>query len=138
VSDALSRAAILAASDIKDELVPIPEWGGSIRVRGLTAAEYDAFEMSLFDPKTGKRNYWNMRARLVVLAAIDDDRGQLFTGGDADAEALGAKSVGPVDRLYEVVQRLCARRPEDLKALEGNSGAGPGGTSASSSPSGSA
>ena len=43
----LSRDAILQREDIKTEDVEVPEWGGTVRVRGMTGVQRDAFEASL-------------------------------------------------------------------------------------------
>ena len=44
VMPVLSRDEILAADDIQIELLEVPEWGGSIFVKGMTGAERDRFE----------------------------------------------------------------------------------------------
>ena len=43
----LSREDILKAEDLPTEEVPVPEWGGSVLVRGLTGRERDLFETSM-------------------------------------------------------------------------------------------
>ena len=43
----LTRDAILQATDLTFEDVAVPEWGGVVRVRGLTGTERDAFEASV-------------------------------------------------------------------------------------------
>ena len=45
----LSRDAILQREDIKTEDVEVPEWGGTVRVRGMSGVERDAFEASLIE-----------------------------------------------------------------------------------------
>ena len=37
----LTADALLAADDLKTEVVDVPEWGGSVRVRGLKKGEWD-------------------------------------------------------------------------------------------------
>ena len=37
----LNREQILAANDVKTRIVDVPEWGGSVIVRGLTSLERD-------------------------------------------------------------------------------------------------
>ena len=39
----LSRDAILQREDIKTEDVEVPEWGGTVRVRGMSGVQRDAF-----------------------------------------------------------------------------------------------
>ena len=43
----LSRDTILQREDIKTEDVEVPEWGGTVRVRGMSGVERDAFEAGL-------------------------------------------------------------------------------------------
>jgi hypothetical protein len=120
----LSRQAILAAEDLKTEDVPVPEWGGTVRVRTISAKERDAFEdsLSVGEGKARKTNIVNLRAKLVGLCCIDEGGARVFT--DADLEALGAKSASVVDRIFSVAQRLNGLTKEDVEALEKNSGAG--------------
>jgi hypothetical protein len=42
----LTRDAILQAPDLQGEDVAVPEWGGTVRVRGLSGAQRDAYEAS--------------------------------------------------------------------------------------------
>lgn len=117
----LSKSQILAAADLVTEDVEVPEWGGTVRVRAITAAERDAFETSVVGDGKGKRNLVNLRARLVALAIVDDAGQRLFS--DGEAEALGGKSGAAMDRVYAVAQRLSGLTERDVKELEGNSGA---------------
>lgn len=116
----LSREAILQAQDLPTEDVEIPEWGGTIRVRGLTGAERDAFEQSIVETrgKNTRMNLRNIRAKLVALTVVDEDGNRIFN--DEDAEALGKKSAAALDRIFAVAQRLSGLRPEDVEELAGN------------------
>ncbi len=55
--------------------LPILEWGGEVRVRGLTLAERIEFESVIDDDK-----FW--RCRLVAYAVVDDEDRNLFTLDD--------------------------------------------------------
>ena len=47
----LSREDIAQADDIVIEAVDVPEWGGTVLVKGMTGAERDRFEISMLaDP----------------------------------------------------------------------------------------
>lgn len=129
----LTKEAILAATDLKFEEVEVPEWGGTVRVRSMTGADRDAFEQAILDARDAGGKLPNVRARLVAAALVDDAGVNLFT--QADIEALGAKSIKALDRVYAVASRLNAIAPEDVEALEKNSGAAMSGASTSSSPS---
>jgi len=121
MSKYLTREAILGVSDLPTEDVPVPEWGGVVRVRTLTGAERDAFEGSIVE-KRGKKMVVksdNMRARLVALAVVDEDGNRLFT--DADVIALGKKSGAALARVFQVAQHLSGLTEDDVEELEKNS-----------------
>lgn len=113
-------AAVLGQVDLERETVDVPEWGVRVQVRGMTAAERDAFEQSTFEMrgKNVKLNLANARARLVAVCCVDDEGRRLFA--DGDVAALGQKSGKALDRLYAVAQRLSGLRKEDLEELAGN------------------
>jgi|TARA_R100000734_G_C3316578_1_gene109134 hypothetical protein len=112
----LDRDAILNVVDLKPEVVEVPEWGGSLYIRMLTASERDKFEASCVG--TGKKqNLTNIRARLVVLCACDEAGERLFT--DADAEALGRKSAAAVDKVFGACSKLNGFSSQDIEDLEG-------------------
>lgn len=113
---ALDRLSILTHDDRQLELVPVPEWGGEVYVRGITADERDAWELSMAEAKPGKSKV--MRASLVALATCDETGAPLFTR--ADVADLGAKAAGPVDRIFEVATRLARIGKKDVEDLEKN------------------
>ena len=116
----LSRDAILQREDIVTEDVEVPEWGGTVRVRGMSGVERDAFEASLIEQPeaNGKRrrkqqaatktNMANVRAKLCAWCIMDENGAKLFS--DADVVALGAKSAAALDRIYEVASELSGSR----------------------------
>jgi hypothetical protein len=130
-SKPLTKAQILAASDLKTEIVEVPEWGGSVTVRTMTAAERDTFEAGLVkgDGKARKTDFTNFRAKLVALTAVDPSGTRLFT--DAEADQLGQKGAAPMQRLFEVAQRLNGLSQADVDDLTKNSSAAPSGASPS-------
>ena len=118
----LSREAILSVADITVEQVAVPEWGGMVRVKGLTGAERDRFEAVLLQDKKRPNRleaYVNFRARLVVLSVVDENGNRLFT--DKDVAALGAKSAQALERVYQVASRLAGLNNEDVEELTKNS-----------------
>jgi len=120
----LTRDDILQAVDLKYEDVPVPEWGGVVRVRGLTGAERDAFEAGVVERqgKQAKLNMANIRARLVALVIVDGEGKRLFN--DADVAALGRKSGVALNRVFETAQRLSGITEADMSDLEKNSVSG--------------
>lgn len=127
----LTRKEILAAQDIKTQDVAVPEWGGVVRVRGLSGAERDRFE-STFITLNGTNatvTLEGMRAHLVAMTVIDEAGNLLFSPGDV--EALGAKSSGALDRVFTAAQTLSGLTKADVEALAKNSGSGPSAASTS-------
>lgn len=126
----LGREAILNAPDIETEDVAVPEWGGTVRVKGLTAGERDAYAESLLVGK-GKNREVRMldaHARLAAITIIDEDGNRLFSRNDIDA--LSAKSAAAIERVYDVAARLSGIEDE-IEDLAGNSEPGQSGDSLS-------
>lgn len=131
----LSKNEIFAADDRKYEDVSVPEWGGTVRLRGLTGSERDAYEASIEKQVGGKtvRDVRNFRARLVALAAINEDGTPLFEQNEV--AALAGRSSVALSRLFDAACRLSGITEEDTEALEGNSEPAQSGPSTSVSPS---
>ncbi len=119
----LTRDAILGASDIKSEEVRVPEWGGTVRVRGLTAAQRDQVEAQAVSRRGNNVdiNMANIRARIVAFTIVGDDDKPIFT--NADVKALGEKSARALDRVFEVATRLSGMGESDIEDLAKNSDA---------------
>jgi hypothetical protein len=117
----LSADHILQADDRQYEDVAVPEWGGTVRVRSLGAKERDAFEISIMTGKGKNRdvNMKNLRAKLVIYAAVNEHGNPLFTPDHIDA--LGQKNAAALDRVFTAAQRLSGLRPEDIDELTKNS-----------------
>jgi len=131
----LSRDDILKATDNEPEEVDVPEWGGSVLVRGMTGRERDAFEVSLLAPGRGGRRQVdpaNVRAKLVARCCVDDDGNRLFT--DADVAELGGKSAAAVDRVYAVAARLSGMGTDEQEELTRDFALADGNGSSSTSP----
>lgn len=118
--DLLSRSQILEADDQDYEEVNCPEWGGMVRLRSITGAERDAYEASCIVQKGNNRtvNMKNARAKLIVLMAVDQHGTRLFS--EDDIRALAKKNARPIDRLFDVCQRLAGISEEDMDQLTAN------------------
>jgi hypothetical protein len=121
----LTRDAILSADDLQYEDVNVPEWGGTVRVRGLTGRERDAFEASLVKQKSGKGSIdlSDVTSKLIARTVVDEEGQRLFT--DLDIKGLGAKSGVALNRVFAVAQRLSGLSDADVDELVGNSEADP-------------
>jgi len=123
----LTREAILAATSLPTEEVPVPEWGGTVVVRGLDGEGRDEFEASTVTVRgnVGVRDTANIRAKLAARCIIDHDTGEpAFT--QQDVWALGRLSGVALNRVWEVAARLSGIGQEDMEELEGKSSPPPG------------
>lgn len=131
----LTRDDIIKAKDIEQELVEVPEWGGSVYVQGMTGLQRGMFEDYILATKTEdtRRNRAKFRAQLLVLCIVDADGNPLFR--EEDVDALSEKSAAPLDRLYDKVQKLSGFRKEDVDEITKNSSIGQKEDSTTDSPS---
>lgn len=127
------RDQILAADDARVVPLHVPEWACTVHLRVMSGAERDAFEAATQgDPKTGRKNLVNLRARFAVLVLCDEKGNRVFQ--DADAIALGKKSAAALDRILDVGGKLNGLSASDVEELEGKSASGQSGDSGTSSP----
>jgi len=126
----LTAAEIFAADDTQVVPVAVPEWGGTVHVRSLTAEERDRYDESIYgDDEKVDRKRW--RAKLVLAAACDAQGKPLFQAGDL--ERLAKKANAPVTRVYLAAARLNGIGAAEVEAKKNDS---PGDQTAGS-PSGS-
>jgi hypothetical protein len=125
----LTADDILRAEDLPRELVEVPEWGGAVYVRGLTAWERSEFENEMFDLKSkrikpGKKgrkaaeedvdmkiDMKLMRVRLPAMCMVNEQGDRLFS--DDRVEKLGRKHPGVLDRISAVARRLSGMEPDE-------------------------
>src|SRR5690606_2821772 len=91
----LKKSDIMKVDDLKLERVPVPEWGGCVLIRSLTASELDDFEASIL-ADDGSKDYTNLRANFVSRCLINEDGSQMFSA--EEAEMLGQKCAAAIDR----------------------------------------
>jgi hypothetical protein len=104
----LDREQILGVDDRVREIVEIPEWGGSVRVRALSAWDQSQYEQSLMDvrvDKTGKTTtsvrMEGHNIRLAAYGIVDNDDKSLFTESE-----LRGKSAAAIKRVADKVREL--------------------------------
>lgn len=116
----LTRDEILKKVDTQIKIVKVPEWGGDVRVRGMTGEERDAFESSIVTVKGGKSEVdtKNIRAKLIVQCIVDEKGERLF--GLDDIAALGKKSASALQRVFEVAGDLCGLTTSEIDKISKN------------------
>jgi hypothetical protein len=113
--------AILDTDDMKFEIIQVPEWNFSVRIRSMSGEERDAFESSIAG-EGKKMNTQNIRAKLVMLTVVNGKGERIFTR--EQIEALGKKSAAALNRVYEASAKLSAITKADVEDLAKNSGKG--------------
>ncbi len=114
----LTKEQILAAADLPEEVVDVPEWGGKVLIRGMTGAERDAFEESVMVTRGNNRelNLRNFRAKLVALSIVDPvTKERMFS--DNEVAELGKKSARALQRVFEAALRLNGMTAESVEEL---------------------
>lgn len=116
----LSAEAILDADDLGAEDVPVPEWGGTVRVRGLSGTERDKFEESFVDPKSGAaKSLENYRAKLAAACLVNAEGKKMFRS-DGEVKRLGEKNAAALQRVCDVAMRLSGLTKSDQDELVKN------------------
>jgi hypothetical protein len=110
----LNADAIRSADDLVYETVTVPEWGGDVIIRGLTAKERDAYDREIVSVdergRTKLGRLENLRALLLVRCMVDEKHERLYR--DADARMLGDKSSKVIGELYSIAARLSGMRDD--------------------------
>lgn len=114
---ALTRDDILNVKDIQVQEVDVPEWGGTVFVKGMTAKERDKFEASIIihAGKTQRVNMNNIRAKLCSATICDEQGEPMFT--EKDIDALAQKSASAMQRVFAVAQTLSGITEADTEDL---------------------
>lgn len=119
----LSRDDVLGAQDIDIEEIEVPEWGGTVFVKGMTGKEREQFEKGYSDTKG------NIRAKLVSMTICDKDGVLLFSL--EDVEKLGSKSASALIRIFDVARRLSRIGKDENENISEEMETNPSGDSAS-------
>lgn len=126
-SRALSRDDILGMTSAGPTVtkLEVPEWGGHVYLREMTALERDRFETQLASERDGKPSAMraSATARLVGLCVCDEKGDRLFPA-PADLEALGKMPVLGMQRVLRAIIRANGFEKGDVDELEADFGNG--------------
>ncbi|MFH0980647.1 MAG: hypothetical protein V2A79_03800 [Planctomycetota bacterium] len=104
MTEYLTVEQIAAAVDLPEEDVPVPEWGGTIRVRGLTKGEQQQIRREA-------RIDGEIDTQLVELLMVQYGCVEPRLDGGA-VELLRSKSAVAVERLIQAIARANVATPE--------------------------
>ena len=129
----LSREDILKVDDIQIRDIDVPEWGGTVRVRGLSGAERNDYESSQVTMGPDNRlipDMANRTAKLVARTIVGEDGEPLFN--ELDVGTLGQKSGAALARVFKVAEELSGLNDQAAVTAAVNLEAAPSGASTSS------
>lgn len=115
------REQIFSADDITKELVEVPEWGVTVEIRSMTAAE----RAKLGENATaGDKTDVGLMYALTVIASVydpetglpvftDQDRAAILSKNGSVVERLATKALGSSGLTEKAVDEASARFPEE-------------------------
>lgn len=114
----LTAEAILEVADIRIERVAVPEWGGHVHIKALTAAEAERFSMGLIGKggKASPKTLEGFSVRLVALGLCNAEGERLFTLNQT--KKLSEKNGGVITRLSKRIAELSGMRTEAAEGEE--------------------
>jgi hypothetical protein len=111
---------ILSAQDKPVEEVPVPEWGGSVFVRRLSAHESIDFVVAMRAATGDEANVAKGRLAASLAAFLCDEVGRPIATLQ-QAHAIAAKSAAAVNRIVQAGNLLNATDERDVSAVAKNS-----------------
>ena len=115
----LSAQDILAAQDLRDTSVPVPEWNGEIRLVEMNALDRAAWEKSAFKSKDEVSTddfFYGLLSR-----SMRDENGQLLFADDEAVKVLGQKNKDVLMRLHAAALELNGIGEAKSKEIQKNS-----------------
>jgi hypothetical protein len=106
----LSADALLGAPDLKEEVVAVPEWGGEVKVRGLSLGDYQEIQ----DKSTvrGEVDGNKLSVYLCIAGMVEPKLGW------DQYEQLRGKSLPALNRVAGAVMRLSGLGSDAIEAAE--------------------
>ncbi|GLI51352.1 hypothetical protein TSYNTROOL_14380 [Tepidanaerobacter syntrophicus] len=128
----LNRSQILEAKDIKTKDIEVKEWDGTIRIKQLSAKEYNDITMNMVNirkmaaKQLSKKNadenledaineiaIKNQKILLLIKSIVDENMKPLFS--EADMELLYQKNTNVIDKIIAEIEEFNAVSSEDAK-----------------------
>jgi len=112
---------ILASEYPKPVEVDIPEWGGKVYIRYITADEREKWEsLDWVTTANGSLRYnqEHIRARLLTFCLADEAGELLFT--QEDIEALSKQPAHIISGLYQIARQINVVNDDDILELAKN------------------
>lgn len=104
----LTLEKIQSAEDIREDVVDVPEWGGSVKVRGVSKAAWDKW---LVLPSEDGEDAAFLLSEALVEPQVTPEQ----------ALALRDKSAAALNRIEAAVSRLSSAEGAERRFLDGDS-----------------
>lgn len=114
----LNKLQVLSCSDFNYDYVDVPEWGGRLRVRGLSGEERAFCDKMLRDAEVGKAGPNTYAAALIACGTVDDQGASLFSR--VDIPALSKKADNVLQRVGVRILQLSGATPSAQVETEKN------------------
>lgn len=111
------REKVLGCNDLGSEVLEVPEWGVTFKVKGLSRGALQALLKSCTDEKGVVDN--DKFVPTLLVATLCDPLNDQPAFQKEDLEALDGKAVKPLMMAYHVATRVCGL--SDARGLEKNS-----------------
>lgn len=127
----LTKDAIMAAKDIVIERCEVPEWGGHVFIKTMTARAKEQWEQERMKSRGTDESYNLVNVRATLAAATMCDEVGTCLCSTSDVDALNEKSVKAMDRVFDTAIKLNRISSKDVEDLTKNSESTPGESSPS-------
>lgn len=105
----LNKDQIFAAQDLQVSYIDIPEWGGQIKVKEMSAADRIEFEKQ----QSSDLKPSEMIVRLVLMTCVDDNNQRIFSNDDL--QALEQKSPSILLKIFNESMKINILNSEKIE-----------------------
>jgi hypothetical protein len=100
----LTKELIKNANDVKMELVEVPEWGGKMYIKSLSAIEREELRKEIGEGSDKEMDLVKVQMKMLSLTIVGEDKTRLFN--EDDMLWLKEKSAVVMDRLFLISQKM--------------------------------
>jgi hypothetical protein len=111
----LNKQQIRDIDDLPTKIIHVPEWGGDVKIKTMTADQRIEFENKNRGAKTELETIIN----LVIYSCVDDNGSFLFDKGDYDL--LATKSAKALMRVFNEALEMSTLTEKKLEEKAKNS-----------------
>lgn len=118
----LTRDQILKEDQMPSEIVEVPEWGGSVKLGAISAAERDELDQLAmkFNADGSRETHIKTKRCLLVAMCLVNENGKRLLGRGEWPQFGKGKDPRVIDRLFKACQRLNGLDKEEAQDAEGN------------------